>query len=280
MAREIEWHSYHKKPQPNSFVLVNKGVKGLYTDKIGENFDEWGDDVIKWAYLYGNIDEMEGEYKCDDKSKDTLPMWYSFLMLSLCHNICDPMSDNQPTEECCEKNKSESSSNDTIGDFQSAVKEFFELAKSSRIFDLYGWVGTNPQAAASLLISAYFNGSFDEAREYSEWERSNNGCVDTNEKDSSKSESISDGGCEFVRSPEKVVRPGGYIPLNADEQRWLKIKVIKHCRNLLNWLYEGEFDIRIEDIRRIYYILRCARDLRAVNYDILGDESEFKGNLD
>lgn len=71
MSKKVEWYTYHEKPQPNSLVLVEKGEDGLYIDKIGDNFDEWAVNVIKWAYI-SDLEKEEGDVDAENREENTI----------------------------------------------------------------------------------------------------------------------------------------------------------------------------------------------------------------
>ena len=72
-CRMLLWHDRDEAPRKGKYTIVKKDDK-FYLDYIGENFDDWADDVEQWAYVFKD-DEHD---KAIRLHKEDMKDWFEF----------------------------------------------------------------------------------------------------------------------------------------------------------------------------------------------------------
>lgn len=89
----LSWHIPQDKPSASiSHYIICEDVCGnFYKDYIDTNFDEFGDEIIRWSYIFydeenkthDQVDDIRqalytiNNYICNDKSSDNVSKWSS-----------------------------------------------------------------------------------------------------------------------------------------------------------------------------------------------------------
>lgn len=93
MADKIIWYSPFERPYKSGYVLIETIESTYYVDYIkSETFDEWSDEIIRWAYIDDNnyaryqnaLSDVEYYKEENEKLKKNVDEWFTkYLNLRL-----------------------------------------------------------------------------------------------------------------------------------------------------------------------------------------------------